>query len=64
MATFKEIFTAMDILYRVDEKMEGKDEDLVEDIHVDFIVNNGSYKTLHPPPPPPPPPPTHPVSPS
>ena len=26
--------------------MEGKDEDIVEDIHVDFIVNNGSYKTF------------------
>ena len=26
--------------------MEGKDEDTVEDIHVHFIVNNGSYKTF------------------
>ena len=41
MATFKEIFSAMNLLYRVDEKIV---EDILEDIDVDFIVNSGSYE--------------------
>ena len=41
MATFNEIFLAMNLLYRVDEKMV---EDILEDIDVNFIVNSGSYE--------------------